>query len=214
MFCAHDVQGTRGGCSLTTAVIHRGERTLVASQPTLPTRTVAKVIEQIIVLSKPGTGRRVGVSRQELHEATNLSLGTITRAVNPLIGRLLSEVSEITEARRTRKLLKIIPDAATIAGISITSGTDPSTCELIAVTMDLAGTQLSDPTSLYLTATDPPTVLDGILKVVREIQLHHNIDAVGVELGGHVRQIQTDPTNTTNPIKTEKGVVLCSPNLG
>ena len=124
------------------------------------------------------------MSRGDLGERLGLSAATTTRTVRPLIEAGLIEEQppvEVAGPGRPTRLLAVVPNSATVAGIKLTDD------RLYAVLTDPLGEVLvSD--SLPLTRTDAGSVTALIASVVARLAQRsgRRPDAIGISLGAAV----------------------------
>ena len=124
------------------------------------------------------------MSRGDLGERLGLSPATTTRTVRPLIEAGLIEEQppvEVGGPGRPTRLLAVVPNSATVAGIKLTAD------RLYAVLTDPLGEVLIDD-SLPLIETDAESVTSLIASVVMRLaeRSGRRPDAIGISLGAAV----------------------------
>ena len=124
------------------------------------------------------------MSRGDLGERLGLSPATTTRTVRPLIEAGLIEEQppvEVGGPGRPTRLLAVVPNSATVAGIKLTAD------RLYAVQTDPLGEVLIDD-SLPLIETDAESVTSLIASVVMRLaeRSGRRPDAIGISLGAAV----------------------------
>ncbi|WP_157677029.1 ROK family protein [Auraticoccus monumenti] len=131
--------------------------------------------------------RRGEVSRAELARETGLSTGSLTRVTKPLLaaGIVTEGSARPGGSGRPSLPLRVNAARASFVGVNLTADT------AYAVRTDLQGTVL-DTAELALPDRSPVPVVDQLAGLVRRWQRDGPpLTAVGVALGGHVRDWRT-----------------------